>query len=54
MPGDISKLAKIDMLEGKDPRKNIARAYREMLRMRERATLKRQAEQEIKTELLRD
>jgi len=42
MPGDIPKQAKIAMLEGKDPYKCKSKAYKKMLQMRERATLKRQ------------
>jgi len=54
MPGDIPKQAKIDMLEGRDHRINVVKAYKAMLRMRERATLKRRAEQEIRVGLLGD
>lgn len=42
MPGDVPKQAKIAMLEGKDPDKRKSKAYKKMLQMRERATLKRQ------------
>jgi len=51
MPGDISKGAKIEMLEGKDSRKKVSKALRDEIRMRERATLKRRASKEIENAL---
>lgn len=47
MPGDIWKGEKIAMLEGRGPRKHLTKTFKSMLRMRERATLNRQAEKEI-------
>lgn len=51
MPGDISKGAKIDMLEGKDPRKKVSKAFKNEIRVRERAALKRRASKEIRDAL---
>jgi hypothetical protein len=48
MPGDISKGAKIAMLEGRDPRKKVSKSFKNLIRMRERATLKQRTEEEIK------
>ena len=47
MPGDISKQAKIAMLEGKCEEKSRTKSYKKMLKLRERATLNRQATTEI-------
>ena len=49
MPGDVHKSEKIAMLEGRHPDKNRCKSYRAMLRLRERATLKRQAQKEIES-----
>jgi len=49
MPGDISKSEKIFLLEkGRDAR---AKSFRKMLKMRERATLKREAENKIREQV---
>jgi hypothetical protein len=47
MPGDVSKQVKIDMLEGKHPDKARSKSYKKLVRLRERATLKRQARREV-------
>jgi hypothetical protein len=61
MPGDYGKYVKIRMLESSHPfgfltlypiRTNAIKAYRSMLKMRERATSKRELRREIEIEEL--
>lgn len=47
MPGDVAKQTKIEMLEGKHSDKKRSKSYRNLIHMRERATLKREEEREI-------
>jgi hypothetical protein len=50
MPGDISKRAKIAMLEGRE-RVNGWKTYRNVIRSRERAVFREQSKREIKLQL---
>jgi len=42
MPGDVPKQEKIAMLEDKHKDKKRSKSYKKMIRMRERATIKRE------------
>lgn len=51
MPGDLAKHEKIAMREGRHPDRKRAKTFRNVVKMRERATLKRQSSKEIEEQL---
>lgn len=52
MPGDILRRIKIAMLEGKYKDRVRSKAFKKLIKMRERATIKRQAQREIEKQLI--
>jgi len=46
-PGDVPKIIKIEMREGKHPDKKRSKTYRKVVNMRAKATLKERTKQEI-------
>lgn len=51
MPGDVPKREKISMLEGRHKGKRRAKSFKKLVRMKEKATLRRRAAREIAEEL---
>lgn len=51
MPGDIGKREKISMLEGRCLDRRRAKAYRKMIRSRERTVLRERTRNEIEKQL---
>lgn len=48
MPGDVSKLEKISMLEGRHPEKKRSKSFKKMVRMKEKAVLKERTLKEVR------
>lgn len=51
LPGDVSRKTKIDMMEGKYPDKKVSKAFKKLVRMKEKALLKERLRKEIKEQL---
>jgi hypothetical protein len=50
-PGDISKGAKIAMMEGRDPRRKLSKSFKKDVLARERTVLRERTRSDVKTAL---
>lgn len=48
LPGDLSRTTKIALREGRHESRELSRSFRRLLKLKERAKLKKQAQKEIR------